>query len=364
MAKHLARRRWTNKLRKKHPPRLYTRLWNTWTKNSDQEEPYVDWVQLEAEVCRVPRITQYRDDDRQGMLMLHLACALKPPLRVVEGILRTFPQAIGHKSTAGGLTPLHIAVGRNADPSVVRLLIQQDVQSLLVPDDNGHTVISWACRQDVSKDLMRLILTFNPSLARNRQTSMAGSPLDFIFRQRHYYKTGHDVPQWQENQWQKFMYLLWAAHYGTVVSPRNGQTLSTLHAALALSCPTSILEDATRLYAQDMSGIRDVQGNYPLHYAVRTSNASRKILKTLMKHFPNAVSIRDGQHGRLPLHEALKNGRTWEEGIKDLYRAYPAAITEADTQSSLLPAVLAAASCDDLTTIFALVREHPQAIHR
>jgi hypothetical protein len=83
-----------------------------------------------------------------------------------------------------------------------------------------------------------------------------------------------------------------------------------------------------------------------------------------MKHFPNAVSIRDGQHGRLPLHEALKNGRTWEEGIKDLYRAYPAAITEADAQSSLLPAVLAAASCDNLTTIFALVREHPQAIHR
>ena len=168
----------------------------------------------------------------------------------------------------------------------------------------------------------------------------------------------HDDPFWENSQWEKLTYLLWAGHYGTVMSPRNRQTLSTLHAALALSCPTHIIEDATRLHAQDSSGIRDIHGNYPLHYAVRTSNASRQVLLKLLQFFPQAVSIRDNQ-GRLPLHETLKHGRTWEECVKELYLVYPAAVAEPDVETNMLPVALAAANCD-LTTIYALLREYPQ----
>jgi ankyrin repeat protein len=358
MAKRLVRRRWT-KLRKRNPPKLYIRLWNTWTKESDQANPQVDWEAVLEQVRRKPRITCYQDEERQGMLLLHLACALKPPISAINVILRVNPQAVGHKSITAGLLPLHIAVGRNADVAVVRRLIQQDPQALLIPDHNGHTVIAWACRVDVSKDLLRLLLEFNPSLAQ-RRTNKFGSPLEFVYRHRHYYKTAHAVPFWHTNQWAKLTYILWAAHYGTVVSPRNGQTLSTLHAALSLACPTHIIEDATSLHAQNASGIRDVHGNYPLHYAVRTLNASRQVLLKLLKYFPDAVSIRDNQL-QLPLHEALKSGRTWEEGVKELYYAYPAAIAEQDSETCMLPVLLAAVHCD-LTTIHALLREYPQVV--
>ena len=337
-------------------------LWKTWTEKSDQTEPHVDWVHLIAEARRNPRIARYQDEERQGMLLLHLVCALKPPLRVVNEVLRINPQAVSHKSMSGELLPLHIAVGRNADVSVVRLLIQQDQKSLLTPDNNGHTALAWACRDDVSKDLVRLILEFNPSLA-HRRTGKLGSPLEFVYRQRHFYQTappGNEIPEWDENQWTKVTYLLWAAHYGTIIKYRNGHKFSTLHAALALSSPSHIIEDTTRFCAKHVCGIRDYQGNYPLHYAARTSNASRRVLVQLLKHFPPAASIRDSQ-GRLPLHEALKQGRTWEEGIKELYRMHPAAIAEKDVEMSLFPAHLAA-MVGDLTTIFVLIRENPQQV--
>jgi hypothetical protein len=146
---------------------------------------------------------------------------------------------------------------------------------------------------------------------------------------------------------------------GTVVKYRNCHKFSTLHAALALSGPTLIIEDATRIYAEDVCGIRDYQRNYPLHYAARTYNATRRVLvQQHLKHFPPAPSTRDSQGG-LPMHEALKQGRTWEEGIEDLYRAHPAAIAEKDVEVSLFPAHVAAMFCD-LTTIFVLIRENPQ----
>ena len=136
----------------------------------------MNWEHVLEQVRRKPRITHYQDEERQGMLLLHRACALKPPVRVIRAILRANPQAIGHKSINAGMTPLHIAVGRNADVLVVRMLIQQDPQSLLVTDNNGHNAMAWACRIDVPKDLVRLLLKFDPSLA-TRQTKF-GSPLN------------------------------------------------------------------------------------------------------------------------------------------------------------------------------------------
>ncbi len=293
---------------------------------------------LIAEARRNPRIARYQDEERQGMLLLHLVRALKPPFPVVNEILRIIPRAVSHKSIPGGLLPLHIAVGRNADVHVVRLLIQQDIKFLLTPDSNGHKALAWVCRKDVSKDLVRLILEFNPSLA-HQQTGKLGSPLEFVYRQRHFYQTtpANELSEWDENQWMKLTYLLGAAHYGTVVTYRNGHKFSTLHAALALSGPTHIIEDASRIYAEDVYGIRDYQGNYPLHYAARTYNSSRRVLVQHLKHFPPAAaSIRDSQGG-LTMHKALKQGQTWEEGIKDLYRAHPAAIAEKDVEVSLFP---------------------------
>lgn len=354
------RRQLLSKPRKCEPPELYVCLYNTWIQNNDRQEPIVDWERVIKEVKENVRISWYHDEERQGMLLLHIVCALKPPLWAVSKVLDANPQALCRHSF--GILPLHIAVGRNASPSVVRLLIQENPQTLLVPDESGHTALAWACREDVCKDLVKIILEFNPSLA-IRPACYFGSPLDYIFRQRHYYKTAHASPRWLENQWAKLTYLLWEAHYGTVVVPQR-QTLSTLHAALALSCPLHILEDAIRLHAQEASGTCDCYGNYPLHYAVRTSNASRKVIVELLKCFPLAASIPDYASGRrLPLHQALKHGRNWEQGAKDLYRAYPAAITVMDKGTSMFPAQLAATASCDVTTIFELLREYPQVIH-
>ncbi len=147
----------------------------------------------------------------------------------------------------------------------------------------------------------------------------------------------------------------------TSMTRKNGQSFSALHAALALPCPARIIEAAMKLHGREMSCIRDIDDNLPLHYAVRNKRANRRVLTSLLRYFPRAASIPDDK-GRLPLHEALKNGRKWDKGgVKHIFLAYPDAITEPDPEHAMIPVALAAISCD-LTTIYSVLRECPQVI--
>lgn len=349
--------------RGKAPPiYVYLYLWKTWTTQSDVDQPEVDWDRVLAKLRRSPKIAFYSDDERQGMLLLHLACALYPPLSVLNLIIEANPNAIRRKSHEG-LTPLHIACGRNASSGVVKLLIGRDPKSLVEVDENGQSPLHWACRSDVLEELVYLLLRADISMARSTYTTASArrrgcpSPLEILYQNK-------GSPQrngllWSTNQWNKLTYLLWATHYGTLVA-RNSQTFSTIHAALALDCPRDVIDNAIHLQGMSSCGVRDIYGNLPLHYAVSAKAVHRIALQKLLEYFPAAASSSDSE-GRLPLHQALKHGKTWGEGLDALYAAYPLAISLPDKESGF-PLAFLAATNGDVETIFSILREFPQVI--
>jgi hypothetical protein len=72
-----------------------------------------------------------------------------------------------------------------------------------------------------------------------------------------------------------------------------------------------------------------------------TPYAFDKVIKILLRHFPQAIRIPQRPSGLLPLAIALRGGkRTWEDGIKTLLNAYPAALHGGNIPPSLYPEVL------------------------
>jgi len=386
---------------RKSPPSLYTYLWDTWTLQSDQPEVGVDWDQVVSEVRRKPRLACYHDEERRGMLLLHLVCALHPTPEAIRALLEANPAATSHVCAGTGLIPLHIAAGRNATTATLRILLKHDPKSIHTQDHNGQTAIHYACRQDVDKEVVHLLLQVEPLVvAGGGQLNNASggalsrpyhrdtpSPLDILYNESG--PSARDgYGQWTENQWLKINKLVLVSHYGTL-SARNGQTRSFLHAALARNCPKEVLTVAVKIHGQHAAGMTDIFGNLPLHYAVgcfsslttssssNNNNASslivddqeKDVISTLLTSFPQAAGIRDAK-GRLPLHQVLKqqqrgdNNNAASEILRKLLTLYPLAVQLRDKETKLPPALIAATYEDDgsVETTYMLLREYPQII--
>lgn len=68
-----------------------------------------------------------------------------------------------------------------------------------------------------------------------------------------------------------------------------------------------------------------------------------QVIKILLKHYPDAARIPQGESGQLPLILAIETGhRTWEDGIRTLLHAYPPALhNKKIIDPPLFPCVLA-----------------------
>ena len=370
-------------------PWSYSYLWDAWTKglNDDNNDNNngVDWQRIIRQVRRKPWVASFHDHERRGMVLLHLACAMNPPMEAIQAIVEANPAAIHHRGYTG-LVPLHIACGRNIRPDVLHvLLLQKDGKKALeIRDNDGMLPIHYACRSDVHHEIMRILLTVQPKLAtvqegdRNMQRASIRPPLNTLSPLTILYNDqGGATPdnnnnnntfgRWNSNQWNKLKDFVCAAHLGTIV-PRNKQTVSILHASLALQCPADVVRVALKIQGEDavQCGVRDVHGNLPLHYAVSSKALNNdgdddgRLLSTILHKFPPGASTRDA-FARLPLHEGLKSGKRWSDGLVDIYQQYPAAVTIPDRTTEQLAVVLAA-EFSDLDATYATLRSYPQAI--
>jgi hypothetical protein len=351
----------------------FDEVWEAWEEleRGDQLNTQVDWFTITAALRRESEIASYSDAERDRMLLLHLVAGLHPPLNVVEAVIAANPSALSSQSANSGLTPLMIACGRNASRRVVRLLINKDRKALDLRDSSGYAAIHWACRENASHEVMKQVLWNDPDQAwrmvqkpvvvgapyipQHHVGGMSLSPLEILY-QINASSTGQSSLEWDRNQWKKLTYLLWARHYGSM-NARSEHSFSVLHAALALKCPTEVVDTAIRLHCRDVAGIRDVHGNLPLHYAVQSFMVTAAHISQLIAAFPHAAMAKDDK-GRLPLHEALKYGKAWHGGVSTIYENFPD-VASKDEETSLPPAFLAA-SYSDLDATFSLLREYPQ----
>lgn len=158
-------------------PSIYVGLWDLWTQQSDVDELDVDWDHVISAVQKDPGLAHFSDEERRGMLLLHMVCALHPPLRAVEITLQANPLA-PMKQSHTGLKPIHIACGRNASRKVIQLLLTEDPKSIERKDHNGQTALDYATRPDVDAEVLHVLLMINPTLARHKSKSYAFSTQD------------------------------------------------------------------------------------------------------------------------------------------------------------------------------------------
>lgn len=328
------------------------------------------------------------------MLLLHFAVALSPPVPVVRKIIDLNAGAVVAGSGIGGLTPFMIACGRNAPQGVLRALLESDGRAVLRVDRSGFAPIHWSCRDNVDERVVKLILEVDPTQSGRSVAHSAEDeddeddenddevmthvtrPLQMLAQQ---YKASCSptLRAWTRNQRKKAEFVLWARHYGSLTLARTRSMYSTLHAALALACecpteiPAEVVDMAVRYHALDSSGVRDLQGNLPLHYAMscRTSVGDQGLVtashvRQLLRAFPVAAQTRDAS-GVLPLHRAIRSGRFWHSGgVKDVYQCHPGAAIVRDAREHLFPAFSAAVYTKEIDTTFSLLRSLPEVVYR
>eukprot|EP00980_Cylindrotheca_fusiformis_P011435 scaffold2649_cov137-Cylindrotheca_fusiformis.AAC.10 len=346
--------------RRKRPPALYDELWWKWSRNLDA---VVHWNNVLQNLSKDPFIAQYADEERQGMHLLHFICALHPPPTVVRATMDAYPQGRYTPSSNAGILPLMIACGRNASPAVLDELVANGAaDTITMVDSNGFSAIHWACRDDVSSEVVQKLLEVDPSAASLTTTK---DPMETLVQR--------DMTKLSVHQGQKLSLILRARYFTSIQLDPNSNSL--LHAALALQVPRKFLEYSLQQESEDQKSVakyRDCYGNLPLHYAVQRrvveqpdmAEIMHDLISRIVVSFPEAVSLRNSCGG-LPLHEALKNGYTWAEGVKILFDANPQANAILDPIDRVYPFCLAAmfpTNTENLDTSYSLLRENPEIL--
>lgn len=77
------------------------------------------------------------------------------------------------------------------------------------------------------------------------------------------------------------------------------------------------------------------KGEYALHMAAASENSDGKLLSELLKLYPHAATLCDG-NGQYPMHLACTSGKVWDDGLSSLFEANANAIRCRD-KNDLLP---------------------------
>lgn len=154
-----------------------------------------------------------------------------------------------------------------------------------------------------------------------------------------------------------------------------GKKFLLVHASVALTgygCPIEMIRLSMSVYPHQIMQM-DESGNLPLHIAAvastflpdqslkagsdedsfvsslsalsgisnDSSNPFRKVIRMLLRFYPESAQIPHGVSGRLPLILAMDAGqRSMDDGIKVLFEAYPAALESKEFDPKLYPYIL------------------------
>jgi Ankyrin repeats (3 copies) len=115
---------------------------------------------------------------------LHYACERRPPVRVVESLIKAYPEAASRRAMPGGALPLHIAATWYAEEASVKALLDTDRNACKTLDELGNLPLHSACFSGTSTAVLENLLRGYPKavLARNNQGSL---PEDITKRLKH-----------------------------------------------------------------------------------------------------------------------------------------------------------------------------------
>lgn len=291
----------------------------------------------------------------------------------------------GHNTastTHGVLTPLSLAILREANEEVLGMLSFSFPPALQIRDECGIGPIA-KCWLEWYYDLQSSTTDIDES----KCTNVMVKPNRQAMLTRLMDSNGREMHIELQHLWVKLQTLLCAAHhpdcerndhyhptshdtkkkaqdlavpcspdyddsnmYNTLpIQPPKNIKFRPVHAASSQDCPIEILTLAISLKPSEVSE-RDEFGRIPLHLAaeapiyVKQHYEIRSCItpiQRLLQLNPLGSSVVDG-YGRLPLHIAIRAGKTWNQGISSLVATDRRTLSTPDPVTGLYPVLMAA----------------------
>lgn len=320
--------------------------------------------------------------NRHGMSVLEMALQRHAPFNVIRSLIRADKMAVTVQHPVvlsssvgvhhgdfpskascrdGVITPLLLAVRREANEEILEMLSYTYPDALSLHDEYGLTPLSSCWLQW----FYATCLNSGLGICDPRRQAMVTN----FFKTSVFHQEFLSV-------WQKLQTLLCAStilhgfsyarfhekslsgkneYYGGSGTATNKPELSSnkesfvVHAAAAQDCPVEILEIAMRLYPSQVRE-KDSGGSLPLHLAagapvyVKQSyelDKNYNAIDLLSLAYPSGASVVNDR-GFLPIHIAIRSGRKWEEGLSSLVMADSRSMRVRDPLTGLYPAQLAA----------------------
>jgi len=102
-----------------------------------------------------------------NVLPLHeVVVAEEAPYSLVLQLFEAYPDAVYCKESSYDRLPLHCACRRNADVSVIQLLLDANREACLVPDRLGRLPLHYALSNGANVAVVELLLKYHPAAAR------------------------------------------------------------------------------------------------------------------------------------------------------------------------------------------------------
>jgi hypothetical protein len=279
--------------------------------------------------------------------------------------------------------PLHMAVSLRSSVSLLKRLVEQGPEAMLVSDIHNLTPLDWLW--------IRHTLDWTSSTPMNPVSPSTRRYLQNNFSELHNQASREEKTQvstvLQETLWQRMRLLLSATAIAACNEPvyKRGEPWSMIHAACFVQCPLAMVRLALRRQGTQLLQQRDLRmGRLPLHYAASRKGYAVRIpvgamsegvqdiaepsaVLELLDHFPEAARVAD-TNGQLPLHVAIDTAASTDGSsnwnvIQALLSQYPASLDRRDGKSKLFPFMQAAigrrASVEDT---FLLLLENPTLV--
>ncbi len=295
-----------------------------------------------------------RAKDKSGNLPLHVACASGAPIAIVRALLAVYSDALCEKGSGAflfggsgsGKLPLQFACarGKDADESVIALLLEQHTEAARVKDASGDLPLHAAALLAPAPVVLALLAAWPESAREMSPTSYGGRLALHLACDRADADAG-------------VVDALLAAHPDAARTKDKDGCLP-LHAA-ARSAPAPV---ALALLTAWPEGAREKggDGRLALHLACGRTDADAGVVDALLAAHPEAAYAMD-KTGDLPLHAACASSAPIAI-VRALLAVHPAAVIEAGENGAL---VLhdACAKGDDasLDLVDALLAAHPEA---
>lgn len=321
---------------------------------------------LRLVLSHYPEVVSKRNSN--GKTPLFLAVERGVPTKWCEILLDTAPEVSSYADNMG-VFPLHHAAKNYDEPSFLKNLIAAHPAAVKKLDRQGAAPIHYALRSDCSYDVISLLLTFSPAMAKVKFSGANCIKLVWTLYESYPIAEGEAtltntnsdpnttntqiqhqqqqlvLPTQKNECWNKIELLLKASYHGTIADPLpDNKQWRVVHAAAAYGVPFKLLKLVISMYPEQAHRT-DENGCYPLHLAAAShltfNKEDGRRIELLLSVYPEAARCSD-RNSKLPLHHALENGRTWSKGIEKMLEAYPTAIGIPDPITSFYPFMITA----------------------